>query len=129
MNQYHAKLGIALDGASGPLTTEPDQNKSRFAVWPAYANGLLLVGSTGNGKSSLLRYMTTNLVRPPLPPQGIGVHLADGKFSGAFLMFRDVPGVVDIAGDPERRSGRWSAATSPRWNAATPPCRPPVSRR
>ena len=97
MNDYHAKLGLALDGIDGPLTTTDDKGR-RFAVWPAYANGLLLVGSTGNGKSTLLRFMVTDLVRTPGPK---ALFLADGKFSGAFLMFRDVPGIADIAGTPE----------------------------
>lgn len=97
MRDYHAKLGLALDQVDGPLTTV-DPKGRRFSVWPAYANGLLLVGSTGNGKSTLLRFMVTDLVRTPGPK---ALSLADGKFSGAFLMFRDVPGIADIAGTPD----------------------------
>lgn len=91
---YHAKLGRALDQTDSPLATL-DHKGRRFAVWPAFANGLLLVGATGNGKSTLLRFMVTDLVRTP---GSKALYLADGKFSGAFLMFRDVPGVAEIAG-------------------------------
>ena len=52
--------------------------------------------------------MATDLVRTPDPRQST---LADGKFSGAFLMFRDVPGVADIAGTPDEITAKWSAAT------------------
>jgi DNA segregation ATPase FtsK/SpoIIIE-like protein len=95
---YHAKLGRALDHLDSPLVTPPDRTGRRFAVWPTFANGLLLVGATGNGKSTQLRFMVTDLIRTP---GSKALFLADGKFSGAFLMFRDVPGVAEIAGTPE----------------------------
>ena len=97
MTAYHAKLGRSLEESNGPVTTLDDKGR-RFAVWPDYANGLLLVGSTGNGKSTLLRYLTASLLRTD---GSKAVHLADGKFSGAFLMFFDVPGIADIASTPD----------------------------
>jgi len=96
---YHAKLGRCLDQTTGPLVTDPDQRGRRFAIWPTFVNGVLIVGSTGNGKSTLLRFMVTDLVRTP---GSKALFLADGKFSGAFLMFRDVPGVAEIAGTPDQ---------------------------
>lgn len=96
MTGYHAKLGVALTKNEGPLTiTNGDGSLS--AVWPDYANGLLLVGSTGNGKSSLLRQITYSLLKTDGPK---AIHLADGKFSGGFLMFEDVPGVASVANTP-----------------------------
>lgn len=93
------RLGRALTRTAGPLVA--DQAGRLQAVWPygpGYAPHCLLVGSTGNGKSSLLRYMVADLVRTPGPR---AISLADGKFSGSFLMFRDVPGVVAIASTSE----------------------------
>lgn len=97
---YHAKLGRALDKTDSPLLVEV--KGGRYAVWPRYANGMLVVGATGNGKSTLLRYMVTDLVRTP---GSKALFLADGKFSGAFLMFRDVPGVAGIAVTPDQITG------------------------
>lgn len=96
---YHAKLGRPLDDLDSPLVTPPDHKHRRFAVWPTYANGMLVVGATGNGKSTLLRFMVTDLVRSS---GSRSLLLADGKFSGAFLMFRDLPGIAAIATTPER---------------------------
>jgi DNA segregation ATPase FtsK/SpoIIIE-like protein len=101
VTDYHAKLGRALDQTDSPLVIS-DHKGRRFAIWPRYANGALVVGSTGNGKSTLLRFMVTDLVRTP---GSKALFLADGKFSGSFLMFRDVPGVGDIAGTPEQIHG------------------------
>jgi len=95
MNGDRIRLGRALVHTTGPLTAEHDGK--RYAVWPygsGFAPHCLVVGSTGNGKSSLLRYMVADLVKTPGPK---ALSLADGKFSGSWLMFRDVPGVAAIA--------------------------------
>lgn len=98
---YHAKLGVALTDTASPITHR-NGNGQRSAIWPDYANGLLLVGSTGNGKSSLLRWLTYSLLRSDGPK---AVHLADGKFSGGFLMFQGVPGVATVANTPKEIAG------------------------
>jgi hypothetical protein len=94
------RLGRALVRTSGPLVATGNK-ADLMAVWPygpGYAPHCLIVGSSGNGKSSLLRYMVAGLV---LTPGSKGLSLADGKFSGSFLMFRDIPGVVEIASTAE----------------------------
>jgi energy-coupling factor transporter ATP-binding protein EcfA2 len=99
MDGDRIRLGRALVRSTGPLIV--DQGGRLQAVWPygpGYAPHCLVVGSTGNGKSTLLRYMVADLVRTPGPK---AVSLADGKFSGSFLMFRDLPGVAAIASTPE----------------------------
>lgn len=99
MDGERIRLGRALTRTTGPLIA--DQAGKLQAVWPygpGFAPHCLLVGSTGNGKSSLLRYMVADLVRTPGPK---AISLADGKFSGSFLMFRDIPGVVAIASTSE----------------------------
>jgi hypothetical protein len=98
MAAFHAKLGVPTVATPGPLVATNGAGQP-FAVWPSFANGLLLVGSTGNGKSSLLRYMVAGMVQPDRGPKAL--HLADGKFSGAFLMFSGVPGVASIETTPE----------------------------
>src|SRR5262245_8206155 len=94
---WHAKLGELEHQTDSPLVAR--DNGSLFAVWPDFANGLLLVGSTGNGKSTMLRYMVASMVKPGRGTKAL--HLADGKFSGAFLMFQGVPGVASISTTPE----------------------------
>jgi energy-coupling factor transporter ATP-binding protein EcfA2 len=95
-------LGTALDAkATGPLVAQSRRHGKLVAVWPygpGFAPHCLVVGSTGNGKSTLLRWMVADLVTSTGPK---AVSLADGKFSGSFLMFRDLPGVVAIASTSE----------------------------
>src|SRR5262245_2871400 len=47
----------------------------------------------------MLRYMVASMVKPGRGTKAL--HLADGKFSGAFLMFQGVPGVASISTTPE----------------------------
>jgi DNA segregation ATPase FtsK/SpoIIIE-like protein len=99
MDGDRIRLGRALTHTAGPLVA--DHGGRLQAVWPygpGFAPHCLIVGSTGNGKSSLLRYMVADLVRTTGPK---AISLADGKFSGAFLMFRDVPGIAAIAATPD----------------------------
>jgi hypothetical protein len=103
MDGSRIRLGRALVHATGPLVVQ-DGDKLR-AVWPygpGFAPHALIVGSSGNGKSSLLRYMVADLVKTP---GAKALSLADGKFSGGFLMFRDIPGVAAIAGTPSEITG------------------------
>jgi hypothetical protein len=103
MDGERIRLGRALVHTTGPLVA--DQGGKLHAVWPygpGFAPHALVVGSTGNGKSTLLRYMVADLVRTPGPK---ALSLADGKFSGSFLMFRDVPGVAAIASTREEITG------------------------
>jgi hypothetical protein len=99
MDGDRIRLGRALiDKATGPLLVNAGGKLQ--AVWPygpGFAPHCLVVGSSGNGKSTLLRYMVADLVRTPGPK---ALSLADGKLSGSFLMFRDVPGVAAIASTP-----------------------------
>lgn len=104
MDGERVRLGRVLVQTSGPLVAQEDDGKIR-AVWPygpGFAPHCLIVGSTGNGKSTLLRYMVADLVRTPGPK---ALSLADGKFSGAFKMFRDLPGVAAIASTSEEITG------------------------
>jgi hypothetical protein len=98
VNGDRVKLGRALaNHPAGPLLTR-DQKGDLVAVWPygpGFAPHCLVVGSSGNGKSSLLRFMVTDLL--VRTPGAKALSLADGKFSGSFLMFRDISGVTSIA--------------------------------
>lgn len=91
-------LGWALETAAGPLTV--DIGGRLHAVWPhgpGYAPHALIVGTTGGGKTTLLRYMLTDLIRTP---GGRQVVLADGKGASSFLMFYGLPGVAGVANTP-----------------------------
>jgi DNA segregation ATPase FtsK/SpoIIIE-like protein len=104
VNGDRVRLGRALVRVTGPLVAT-DHKNDLVAVWPygpGYAPHCLVVGSSGNGKSSLLRYMVTDLVRTP---GSKALSLADGKFSGSFLMFRDIGGVAEIASTPDEITG------------------------
>jgi len=88
-------LGWALETTAGPLTV--DIGGRLHAVWPhgpGYAPHALIVGTTGGGKTTLLRYMITDLVRSP---RSKALSLADGKGASSFLMFYGLPGVADVA--------------------------------
>lgn len=95
MDGARIRLGGALLDAKGPLTAR-DHKDEPVAVWPygpGYAAHCLIVGTTGGGKTSLLRYMLTDLIRTPGPK---AITLADGKGEDSFLMFWGRPGIVDV---------------------------------
>jgi len=95
----HVRLGRALAATPGPLTVRAPSG-TVHAVWP-YGPGAaphaLVIGSTGGGKTTLLRYVTTQLLRAPGPK---ALSLACGKGAGSFRMFQDVPGVAAVANTP-----------------------------
>ena len=95
MDGDRIRLGLALERATGPLVA--DVAGQLHAVWPATPPHGLVVGSTGGGKTTLLRYMLTDLLRTPGPK---AVSLADGKGASSFLMFYGLPGVADVANTP-----------------------------
>jgi FtsK/SpoIIIE family len=102
------KLGRALDQkAAGPLVARNGTGVA-MAVWPygpGFAPHCLIVGSTGGGKTSLLRYMVTDLVRTYKDqPKRLELGLADGKGASSFLMFSFQPGVVQVANKPDPTS-------------------------
>jgi len=94
------RLGRALVHTTGPLTAT-DHKGDLVAVWP-YAPGFaphaLILGTTGGGKTTLLRYMVTDLVRTPGPK---ALSLADGKGANSLLLFSYQPGVAVIANAPD----------------------------
>ena len=114
MNGDRIQLGVALDQkATGPLVAHEARNggpRKLYAVWPygpGFAPHCLIVGSTGGGKTSLLRYMVTNLVRTYKDHPGhLELGLADGKGASSFLMFSFQPGVVQVANKPDPTSER-----------------------
>ncbi|HEV8652821.1 MAG TPA: hypothetical protein VG276_26400 [Actinomycetes bacterium] len=95
------RLGRALTATQGPLVRRSARG-ILHAVWP-YGPGsapmALVIGSTGGGKTTLLRYMTTQLLREPGPKT---LSLADGKGAGSFRMFADMPGVDVVANTPDQ---------------------------
>jgi len=91
------RLGRALDSTPGPLLHACASHPPGHAVWPYGAGSApmaLVVGSTGGGKTTLLRYLLTGLLRAP---GAKALHLADGKGAGSFRMFADLPGVAGAA--------------------------------
>jgi DNA segregation ATPase FtsK/SpoIIIE-like protein len=98
MEHERIRLGLALTRTKGPLVV--DIGGQLHAVWPygpGHAPHVLVIGSTGGGKTTLLRYMLTGLLRTPGQK---AVSLADGKGASSFLMFYGLPGVADVANTP-----------------------------
>lgn len=113
MDGDRIRLGRALDQkAVGPLVARDQRNGGQvtMAVWPygpGFAPHCLIVGSTGGGKTSLLRYMVTDLIRTHKDQPGrLEFGLADGKGASSFLMFSFQPGVVQVANKPDPTSDR-----------------------
>lgn len=82
------------DWADNPLVRPWDSDPA--ATWhygPGGAPGARIVGTTGGGKSSLLRLMLRGLVRKPGPR---GIIIIDGEGAGEFTAFKHMPGVVDV---------------------------------
>lgn len=95
MDGGRIRLGAALLDAKGPLIAL-DHKGDPTAVWPygpGYAAHCLIVGTTGGGKTSLLRFMLTDLIKTPGRK---AVTLIDGKGEHSFLMFYSRPGIVDV---------------------------------
>lgn len=91
------RLGRSLTGTMSPLVMEHDDGKllTVYRYGQGYAPHALIVGTTGGGKTTLLRYITLQLVRKAVKIK-MSISLADCKGSGSFLMFRDRPGIAEI---------------------------------
>ncbi len=90
-------LGWSLSQHGGPLAMSRDGHHAAAWPWETVPHALL-VGSTGGGKSTLLRVMATGLIRTRAP---FGLVLVDGKAGASFLMFDHVAGVATASGPAE----------------------------
>lgn len=89
MRDERVFLGWALNRAHGPLTHPHGRHTA--AVWPWRTVPMaMVVGSTGGGKTTLLRGAATTLIKTPAPPALV---LADGKGANSFMMFAGLDGV------------------------------------
>ena len=107
MDGDRIRLGRALVHTNGPLVAT-DHKGDLVAVWPygpGYAPHALVLGTTGGGKTNLLRYMVADLVRTHAAQPGhLELALADGKGANSFLMFSYQPGVEAIVNVPDPAS-------------------------
>lgn len=91
-------LGPALARESGFLVDYiPDAKPPFWARWrydSGYAPHCLVVGTSGGGKTSLLRWMILDTI---LSPGSKALWLADGKGADSFLMYLAQPGIADVA--------------------------------
>src|SRR5215207_1906544 len=88
-------LGPALAREAGFLVLPTGAGFS--AAWrydSGYAPHCLVVGTSGGGKTSLLRWMILDTI---WSPGSKALWLADGKGADSFLMYLGQPGVADIA--------------------------------
>jgi DNA segregation ATPase FtsK/SpoIIIE-like protein len=122
MRDERVFLGWAKPGERGPLTIVTRQNqrdrrwlKPRIpragqkldvaCVWPwGTVPHALVVGSTGGGKTSLLRVAATSLIRTAARPDvrhELSLILVDGKGGDSFMMFDPLAGVATANGPTE----------------------------
>lgn len=95
MDGQRIRLGVPLIDTRSPLITL-DHKGEPVAVWPygpGYAAHCLIVGTTGGGKTSLLRWMMADLIKTPGRK---AVTLVDGKGEHSFLMFYGRPGIAEV---------------------------------
>jgi energy-coupling factor transporter ATP-binding protein EcfA2 len=99
-------LGWAAKPKPSPLTAmrdDPETGRPHLAAtWPYGPGGaphMLVVGTTGGGKSSLLRLMLLDLVSQP---GRRGLVIIDGEGAGEFTMFRRAPNVAAIVNSNEK---------------------------
>jgi DNA segregation ATPase FtsK/SpoIIIE-like protein len=95
--------GWALKRAHGPLVAVHD--RAPAATWPwGTVPHALMIGTTGGGKTTLLRVMATSLVRTAARSDArheLSVILADGKGGDSFMMFDALAGVSTANGPAE----------------------------
>jgi Helicase HerA, central domain len=97
MSEQRVFLGWAdpnRDWADHPLVRPWDGDPA--ATWPYGPGGaphLRVVGTTGGGKTTLLRMLLRGLVRRPGPR---GILVIDGEGAGEFTAFEGMPGVVRV---------------------------------
>lgn len=104
MNGSQIVIGRALQ--NGSYIVVPNHKNVPVAVWP-YGTGdcphALIVGTTGAGKTTLVRWMVIDLI---WSPQAKKITLIDGKGADSFLMFTGQPGIAGIANKPDPTSGK-----------------------
>lgn len=86
-------LGPALAREESLLVTQT--TSGLYAYWnygAGYAPHCLIVGTSGGGKTAMLRWMIFDTI---MSPGSKALYLADGKGADSFLMFLDQPGVAD----------------------------------
>lgn len=91
-------LGPALASEAGFLVDYLPVYKHKFWARWQYDSGHaphgLIVGTSGGGKTSLLRWMILDTI---LSPGSKALWLADGKGADSFLMYLGQPGVANVA--------------------------------
>src|SRR6266542_2157518 len=95
--------GWALRPERGPLTSA--YRRAHAAVWPwGTVPHALVIGTTGGGKTTMLRVMATSLVRTAARHDArheVTLVLADGKGGDSFMMFDALAGVATANGPTE----------------------------